>query len=372
MVSPFRLVRAAALVLTGPLVLAAPLAAQGAAFGGVKVSGFAEVSYTTSNHPAGDVVVGRLFDRFQDQFMLNALALALDKPYDPAKRSAGFHAELLFGQNAAVIKSGGFDLGTQGDIPHLYVTLNLPTKSGNGVQFKVGRIPTLMGLEVIETTVNPNSSEGNQFVYVENFTGLGLSVETKFSDRVDAQLRMINGWDLVREGNRAKSYMARIGLYPDANSSLAVLGFIGPEQAGNSAAQRSGVELLAWRKLGKAALWLQADVGSEEANAALPDPTQTANWWGVGAWLTYDLSSSVGLALRGDYISDQDGARTSGFLGFPTNTGHYLASATATLNIRSWPSALVRPELRYDHSSLPSFDGENTQITFALSVAYSF
>ena len=77
----------------------------------------------------------------------------------PARRSAGFHGEILFGQNAAVIKSGGFLIGAEeADIPHLYVTLNLPTASGNGVQLKVGRMPTLMGLEVIETTANPNWS----------------------------------------------------------------------------------------------------------------------------------------------------------------------------------------------------------------------
>lgn len=352
------------------LAVAAPLAGQWPA--GVKLSGFAEASYTWSNHAAGDVVVGRLYDRFHNQFMLNALALSLDKPYDPSAWSAGFHTEILFGQNAAVIKSGGFDLGTQGDIPHLYVTLNLPTRSGNGIQFKVGRIPTLMGLEVIEAPVNPNWSEGNQFVYVENFTGLGLSVETKFNDRLDAQLRVFNGWDLVHENNSAKSFMARVGIYPDASSSISLVGYFGPEQGGNSSAQRAGGEVLVWRKLGKTALWLQADVGSEEANGALPDPTQTAKWWGVGGWLTYDVTSSVGLAFRGDHVNDENGARTSGFLGFPTNTGHNLTSATATVNLRAWPGALVRPEIRYDHSSLASFAGNNSQITFALSVAYLF
>ena len=369
---PCRSYLARAVALALPLALTTPLAGQGASLAGFKWSGFAEVSYTTSNHADGDVVVGRLYDRFQDQFMLNALALSLDKAYDPAKRSAGFHAEILFGQNAAVIKSGGFDLGTQGDIPHLYVTLNLPTGSGNGVQFKVGRIPTLMGLEVIETTANPNSSEGNQFILVENFTGLGLSVETKFSDKLDVQLRMINGWDLVRENNLSKSYMARVGIYPDANTSISLLGFFGPEQGGNNSASRSGAEVLVWRKLGKTAVWLQGDVGSEQANGALPDPTQAAQWWAVGAWLAYDVTSTLGLAFRGDYVNDENGARTSAFVGFPTNTGHDLWSATATLNIRSWPGALVRPELRYDHSSLASFDGEQSQITLALSVAYTF
>lgn len=356
------------------VVLASPVplvsAQQPAAARPFTLTGYAEASYTGSTNAAGEVVVGRLYDRFHDQFMLNALALTLDKAYDPARRSAGFHAEVLFGQNAAVIKSGGFLGGAdEADLPHLYVTLNVPTANGNGVQFKVGRIPTLLGLEVIETIANPNWSEGNQFVYVENFTGLGLSIETKLSDKLDAQLRLINGWDVVRDNNRAKSLMARVGLYPNANTSIAFVGFLGPEQARDASASRSGVEVLAWRKFGKAALWVQGDVGTEEANGAL---SQDAQWWAVGAWLTYDLSATVALAIRGDVLNDENGARTSGVFGFPVNTGHDLSSLTGTLNVRTWPGALVRPEVRYDHSSLPAFAGEESQITFALSVAYLF
>ena len=343
----------------GLLLLPGVVAAQ------VKLTGFAEASYVYSAHASGDsIVVGRLYDRYHDQYTLNALAVVLDKPYDAAKLSAGFHAELLFGQNAAVVQSGGFKVGDQGDIPNLYVTLNLPTSNGKGggVQLKVGRIATLLGLEVIETYANPNWSEGNQFIYVENFTGLGVSVETKLGAHADAQLRVINGWDVVRDNNHRKSVMGRVGFAPNASTSLGIVGFWGPEQAGNDTTNRSGVEALLWHKLGSAALWVQADYGKEAS----------ATWYGLGAWVTYDLSPKVGLALRGDYIDDQDGARTSGVLGFPANTGHKFGSATATLNIRAWPDAVVRPELRYDRSTLQAFDTSKDQVTAALAVVYIF
>ena len=129
---------------------------------------------------------------------------------------------------------------------------------------------------------------------------------------------------------------------------------------------------LLWRKLSKTAVWVQGDYGREQANAALPDPTQDAKWWALGAWLTYDPSSTVGLALRGDYVDDQNGARTSGFLGFVANTGQQFGSATATLNIRSWPNALLRPEVRYDRSTLGAFNGKKDQVTVALAVAYLY
>src|SRR5207245_7392786 len=272
-------------------------------FAGFKLTGFAEGSYSYSGRSIGDTaIVGRLYDRLQNRFMLNALAVVLDKPYDPAKFTAGFHTEVLVGQDATVIQSDGgtFNLGPQGDIPHLYVTLNVPTASGNGLQFKVGRIPTLLGVEVIETIANPNWSEANQFIYVENFTGTGVSVETKFNDHVDAQFRVINGWDQVSDNNSHKSLMGRVGLYPDALTSLGIVGFWGAEEAGNNTANRYGVNTVVWRKLGgKVNVWLQGDYGQEQANAALADPTQVAKWWALGGWGTYGLRWCRGVALRG-------------------------------------------------------------------------
>src|SRR5256886_17571570 len=283
---------------------------------GFKLSGFAEASYAYSGRSLGDTaIVGRLYDRLQNRFTLNALAVVLDRPYDPAKFSAGFHTELLVGQDATVIQSNVLfacaDTPVPVDVPHLYVTLNVPTASGNGLQLKVGRIPTLLGLEVIETYANPTWSEGNQFVYVENFTGTGVIVETKFNDHVDAQFRVINGCDQVADNNTHKSLMARLGIYPDALTSLGVVGFWAPEEAANNTANLYGVEGLLWRGLGKAAGRGLGDYGQEKANAALPDPTQDGKWVALGGWVTYDFSSTLGLALRGDYVNDHNGARTS-------------------------------------------------------------
>jgi hypothetical protein len=347
--------------------------AQAPAARRLAVTGFAEASYAWTTGSDGDAVVGRLYDRFHDEFTLNALALALDLPHDPATLSAGFHAEAILGQNASVIRSAGFDLGAQGDLPQLFITLNLPTADGHGVQLKLGRVPTLLGLEVIEDVNNPNWSEGNQFIYVENFTNTGLSIEHRFSDRVDAQLRVFNGWDLVKDNNTRKSFMARVGWYPRDGATVAVVGFYGPEQADDPLADRYGGELLAGTPLGSGTtLWLQADVGGEQANAALPDPDADARWWAIGGWLLRDLAPAVSLALRGDYVDDSNGARSSGVLGFPANTGQRFGSGTATLNLRSREGLLLRPEVRYDRSSLAAYDGEREQLSLALSAAYIF
>lgn len=83
---------------------------------GVKISGYAEASYiySTAALPDGPVV-GRSFDRLPE-FALNVVKLVLDKPFATDRLNAGFHVDLLFGQNATLLQSAGLKLGDQGDL----------------------------------------------------------------------------------------------------------------------------------------------------------------------------------------------------------------------------------------------------------------
>jgi len=42
------------------------------------------------------------------------------------------------------------------------------------------------------------------------------------------------------------------------------------------------------------------------------------------------------------------------------------------LNIRAWANAIVRPEVRFDRSTLPAFAGKKDQVSLALGVAYLY
>jgi len=95
----------------------------------------------------------------------------------------------------------------------------------------------------------------------------------------------------------------------------------------------------------------------------------------ANAWASRPASHArvVAVALRADYLNDQQGFRTTAAFGLPpTGVEHNLVSATGTLNLKTWPGALVRPELRLDHSNFAVFDGSKTQVTVALSFAYVF
>ncbi len=169
--------RVAELEGKGPAAAAAKGTPWEAWIGAVKFSGFASASYLYNfNRPsaltaapiggATDYTRGRSFDGAHNEFALNKLKLALEKPvdYSATNWDVGFRADLIFGQDAALIQSGGLALGSHGDLEQLYVTVNVPI--GRGLQVSAGKWVTLMGVEVIEETANPNWSEGNQFLSV--------------------------------------------------------------------------------------------------------------------------------------------------------------------------------------------------------------
>jgi hypothetical protein len=345
----------------------APLAAQS----GIKLSGYGEASYSFASKDVGDVIVGRLYDRFANQFTLNGLKIVAEKAAATDKLDAGVRADLVLGQNASVLQSSGLNLGGSGDLTQLFVTLNLPTGNGNGLQIKIGKLVTLMGLELLETTANPNWSMGNQFIYVENFTNTGIEIAHRFSPLLDVQLRVANGWDRVVATDGNRDVMARVGI-TSGNSSLGIVGYSGAMESGSDA-MRSGISLLFNQKIGTTSIWVQGDYGTEEANGALPDPTQDASWAAIGAWIAFDVAPKAGLAVRFDYLNDGNGFRTTGAFGLPGGgVEHNLTSLTGTLNLKTWPNTLVRPEVRFDSSNLAVFDGSESQVTIGFSVAYIF
>ncbi|HTS89322.1 MAG TPA: outer membrane beta-barrel protein [Gemmatimonadales bacterium] len=351
---------------------AAPAAAPAPA-NPVTLSGYVTTSYTYSNNPSGNAIAGRLYDNKNDQFMFNAAMVTVSKAVATDKLDAGFEVDALFGQDGATFQASGLGLGTLGDVAQAYVTLNLPMSKDGYVQFKAGKSATLMGVELLQDVANPNFSIGNQFIFVENTTNTGVGADFHFTPKVEADVRVINGWDLLTDNNSRKSFMGRLALTPDAKTTVSLLGYYGPEQPGNNTNNRYGGDLVFSRKLtGSVALQGQFDAGKEQG--AAPSGGD-AKWWAGGLWLTADLSPKVGLALRGDYVDDKQGARSLGFFGVASgglDTENKFGSGTATLNIKTWSNTLIRPEIRYDKSNLAIFGGQKDQVTFALAVSYSY
>ena len=341
--------------------------------GQTELSGFVSASYLydfNSTHGTR-TVVGRTFDTHADQFALNKFKLALEKPidYNPTNWLAGYRADLIFGQDAAVIHSSGFNLGTDGDLEQAFVDVNVPI--GNGLKVIIGKTVTLMGLEVIEEVSNPNWSEGNQFLYVENFTQTGVQLAYKWNDKLDTEFVVFNGWDQLPDNNTGLSYMGRIGYAPNANNSIGLIGYGGPEQTTTSlggthttANWRDGAEILLNHKFSdKFNSYVQLDYGHEDKVV----DNGSSEWYAAGLWLLYDFTDKIELAFRQDYLKDQDGTRTG-----LTPLSPELYSSTLTLNLKPVDNFQFRPEVRWDHSDKQAYNGIRDQFTAGVGVAYLY
>jgi len=363
---------AAAATLMSPMALGSQQPDSSTRPAPVTISGYVTTGYSYSTHPLGDsVIVGRAYDRRQNSFSLNVANLTLERVAPTDQVAAGFHAEAWFGQNAAVVKSAGLNLGTDADIWQAYATLTLPAAGPGGyLQLKAGKLATLLGVEVGEDVLNPNAGIGYQDIFLEPYTETGVELDGKFSPRWDAELRVSNGWDQVTDVNTSKTVMGRFGLTPDDRTLIALAGYLGAEQALNNGNERAGANLVASRRItSAAAVQAQLDYGQEDG--AAPDGGQ-ARWYAAGVWVTFDVAPGATLAVRGDYMNDRDGSRTSGVLGFPANAGMKVGSTTATLNITRWNHALLRPEVRFDRATLPVFDAHQNQVSFAMTLSYMF
>ena len=340
-----------------------------------EINGYVSSSYFYNfNRPDDNANTGRGFDNRADQFMLNKLVVRIDKPvdYSAFDWKAGYSAKLIFGQDAEFTQAAGLSLGNEGDLFEANVTVNVPV--GNGLKVLFGKFGTTMGYESTFTEENFNWSAGNQWTFLEPFTHTGVMLSYQATPELELKATIMNGWDVVADNNNAKSFMGTATYTLNDSISMALTGFGGPEQDGSSANWRKGVDFWYDQKFSpKVEGVVQLDYGQESAADA---NGRRAEWCGVGGWLVYTFTTKWNVALRTDYVKDNDGARTSdtpSLSPFPANDGQELTSVTLTVNFKPVDGLRLAPEFRWDHSSLENaFEGHDSQATLGMGAVYSF
>ena len=148
----------------------------------------------------------------------------------------------------------------------------------------------------------------------------------------------------------------------------------GPEQEDKSSNNRHFWDFIfAIKPFEKTAFNLNIDYGTEKDGAMFGgkwnDGTvhqgENGQWWGFAGIVNQDITDSFGLALRGEYFDDNDGAR----LGVNALN---VWEITLTANIKIRENLLVRPELRYDEANQEIFNDREGELTTAIGVAYMF
>lgn len=341
------------------------------AFSETTLSGFVSASYFyDTSEPNDGVSNGYLWSRDHNSFTLNKVKVTLERPIESTGETwdAGYRVSLIWGQDSPFVNTGGEMQGLE-NIREAYANLNVPI--GTGLNIKAGQLISLLNFESGDGgAANPNFSQGNQWFFTGNGPSTGVQLGYAPNDKVDLKVRVQNGmFTGVKDNNGYKTFMGSIGIKPDENTSLSFIGFGGREGEASDLWLKGG-SLIASRKLTEKC---NLNAATELDYFNLDQPGTTAEWWSIGGWVWADFTPKLGLALRGDYISDGDGAGTGGLLGFPVHTGMDIYSATVTLNIRPAANLKIQPEVRYEHTSLDGgFDGEETRVIAGVGVSYLY
>lgn len=305
----------------------------------------------------------RAFDSQANSFLVDLAQLVFVK--DPAVGGVGFKLKLSAGETAKFIHSRG--LGSSDDVFDLteaYVSYTAPV--GNGLRFDFGKFVTYHGAEVIEAKDNPNYSRSFLFNFAIPFTHTGLKASYPFSDKVNASVHLVNGWDNTDDNNKGKTVGASVGITPVEQFSTILNLMYGPEKDDNNSDNRF---LFDWvgtiKPIKDLAFILNVDYGSEEHSA--PDGSK-AEWYGVAGIAKYDVNDLFSVALRYEYFKDKDGVRTG--------TAQRLQEVTLTPEFRIAKGLVLRPEYRHDWSDNEVFPGngggKKNQDTIALGVMYTW
>lgn len=368
------------------------------------ISGYVDTSaIVLFNSGSGTQLYGRTFDTSskQNQFNLDVVSLALEKPLDEGQWSAGYRVQMWMGPDASTLNSlSSTTIGNGGSssdfaLKNAYVALRAPV--GNGLDFKIGVWDTIIGYEVADSPLNPTFSRSFGF-YIEPIIHTGVLASYRVSSAISLSGGIANRADVnnINAANYSSpttlSYMGSVTL--TAPESMGFLkgatlsgGIVDAGTTSASLVYTPGIPP-AISPRGYEANPLNYYVG-----ATLPTPIT-----GVTVGAAYDYrdngmyDGSYESALAG-YVSWQaseklklngrvDWAKgNQGAYGVPVNFTDLnaqpeLLSITGVLDYKLWANAITRIEARWDRSLNDQniYNGYNDAEVFsiALNVIYSF
>jgi len=332
-----------------------------------------------------------------DGFNLNAVDIALDKPLDESPWAAGYHVELMAGDNPTKLNLGAINanLGpvsvgplanqvvNQAESPLIgirqaYITLRTPV-GNSGIDWKVGVWDTIIGYESTSDPLNPNFTRSYGYS-IEPTTHTGILATYKANDMISFSVGVAdssNVGTIVQPINgrsqqeSQKAYMGAIALTaPDswgfmkgATLNAGIINSIDGNQAGkttlgivNSPGSTSfyaGATIptpITALKVGVAFDYL--DLHNAHQNPfAWPfggtgiagNSDGSAMVWGLYA--NFQANDKLSFNGRVERLEDNGAGITGGAGASPA-----VDEATFTVQYALWANVLSRMEFRWDHT----------------------
>jgi hypothetical protein len=299
-----------------------------------------------------------------NSFALDQVWFEIERPIDEENR-AGFRLDTVYGKTGALLNGGGPSNRRDGirDDTSIYIHqgyVQYLAPIGDGVTFRAGKFGTPIGYEVAQTVYNQNITRGNVWNLLEPIDHIGVTAGYAFGDTgFDIMAGVANGFRPDSpDRNEAKTVLGHIG-WANEMVSVGLNGLWGGEVQGFDGDESGLINgLVKVNPSDRLALYVNGDYAWASGGN---DP----NAWGVALGGRFGITDRTGIALRGEYVEDDDGflgfggydsegfTRGDAALGIPAThtfapTDVEIWSATATLDHLLTDQLMIRGEVRYD------------------------
>ena len=302
----------------------------------IGMSGYLQSSYVGNldNSENNKSNTGRQFDTNGNSFSLNRFLMQIAKPVGDSDHY-GFTVRLAAGQDATALpNSGNGSGGTNFAVQEAYMTYAATSK----LQIIGGRFVTPEGFEGVDTVNNPNFSEGLLFFAMEPISHTGIKANYVFSDKVNATIGLVNGWNVDTDNNSQKTIMWQVATTPTKQITWSFQGLYGNEitqpaalPAGDHADTLSLDTVLGFNPTDKLSLnaqlnWKEVSNDPTLVTAGGGTAVGTTHATGAGIWASYATTSKFTETVRYEIVSDENGSNVFPMAGGTSPPAHLAMS----------------------------------------------
>jgi hypothetical protein len=339
----------------------------------VSIGGHVAGSYVYNfNNPKANSATNTLcqFHCNHNEFSLDAAKLEIGKAAsDPG--TVGFQLDLLYGQNAAILRnlSPGTDKPAAGQPltvasdQELFLQQAFATYNFNGVEMKLGKFETLLGYEVVDGDGNSNVTLGVLNTFGIPFFHTGLMFSGTVGENLAWAGGVVNGFNNSREFGDKKGFLGKLAWTsgPFFASFISYVGDLGETRTRPSLSLGADVPddkssatvfdaILQYQPSDSTKFWLNVDAGRTRQRSAIRGGFDHPDWIGGAVGVRRQLTDKLYFAVRGEYFNDDGGSRI-GFLDAATDfRGDEINvyTATVTFGYQVAPNLQARLEYRRD------------------------
>jgi hypothetical protein len=325
------------------------------------ISGYVDVAaqYNMGDYSTAAGVPAGTFGSKVDNFSLNNVDIALDKPEDESPWASGYHIDLNAGTDAVGVALNGSQpsaaAGTASiALRQAYVVVRTPV--GNGIDWKVGVQDDIIGYEGNTDGSNPNYTRSVGYS-IEPTTLLGLIGSYKIVDAVTVQAGIADAvsptagglWSPTASDKTIAGAIAFTA--PDsfgwAKGATLNLGALLNVDKGGQYNYYAGVTI----PTPMSALKVGAAFDLVSVNNAIGGGVNPKNdsGWVLGLYSSLQATEKLSFNLRGEYFDLEGAPTTAGsFYAYPVTDGKG-EEVTATIQYNLWANVISRAEFRWDH-----------------------